>query len=64
MFGCRWWTREERTGHSSTLLPDGRVILIGGDKDNTSEIYNPVTNTSEKGPELPVPFHHHSACYF
>ncbi|HKP70888.1 MAG TPA: kelch repeat-containing protein, partial [Pyrinomonadaceae bacterium] len=30
-----------RAGHTATLLPDGRVLIIGGDCDGTAEIYDP-----------------------
>ena len=37
-----------RSGHTSTLLRDGRVLLVGGDGgtgQTTSEVYDPRTNT-------------------
>ncbi len=39
-----------RWGHSATLLEDGRVLVVGGQKSpsgklDTAEIYNPVTET-------------------
>ncbi len=34
-----------RAGHKTFLLSDGRVLIIGGDKNNTAEIYNPNDNT-------------------
>jgi hypothetical protein len=59
-----------RTGHTATLLPDGRVFAAGGlaamtttpsalyaifDTTNTTEIYNPATNTWTAGPNLRTP---------
>jgi len=48
----------QRSAHSSTLLPDGRVLVTGGSAGNgtlfpttTAEIYNPATNTwTDVGP--------------
>ena len=37
-----------RTGHTATLLPDGTVLLAGGqpfDGSNSAEVYNPATGT-------------------
>ena len=38
--------RVARTGHTATLLPDGRVLVVGGvwPGDATPEIYDPVTD--------------------
>ncbi|HLQ38114.1 MAG TPA: kelch repeat-containing protein [Planctomycetota bacterium] len=59
-----------RMGHTATLLPDGRVFVTGGlqamtvtpspiyaifDTTNTTEIYNPTTNTWAAGPNLRTP---------
>jgi hypothetical protein len=32
-----------RTGHTATLLPDGRVLVAGGNGDATAEVYDPAT---------------------
>lgn len=39
--------RSPRSGHTSTLQPDGRVLIIGGDARGTAEIFDPVVETSE-----------------
>lgn len=59
-----------RMGHTATLLADGRVFVTGGlaamtvqptplqairDTTNTTEIYNPATNTWTAGPNLRTP---------
>ena len=49
-----------RYRHSSVLLNDGRVFIVGGvDNDgrtlNTTEIFDPKTGTSIKGPDMPYP---------
>src|SRR5262245_3480305 len=35
--------RSARTFHTATLLPDGRVLLVGG-SNPTAELYDPSTN--------------------
>ena len=34
-----------RRGHTATLLLDGRVLIVGGDKTGTAELYDPATGT-------------------
>ncbi len=34
-----------RASHSATLLFDGRVLIVGGDKEGTAELYDPTTGT-------------------
>ncbi len=40
-----------RANHKSFLMSDGKVLIVGGDKNNTVEIYDPATNsfTLKKG---------------
>ena len=56
--------------HTLTLLPDGRVLAVGGleilDDGNyvplsTTEIFDPITNTWSPGPDLSQPRASHSA---
>ena len=55
-----------RRGHSSSLLEDGRVLIIGGhgDASTTTEIYDPKTNSFTMGPKLPSGRCNHSASTF
>jgi N-acetylneuraminic acid mutarotase len=53
-----------RAGHAAATLPDGRVMVVGGTTNftdlttaitavlNTTEIYNPATNTWAAGPNI------------
>jgi hypothetical protein len=34
-----------RAGHTATLLLDGRVLVVGGDRTGTAELYDPATGT-------------------
>lgn len=57
----------ERALHSASLLPDGRVLIAGGTSSfvspidiilnatNTTEIFNPATNTWSAGPNMAEP---------
>ena len=55
----------ERRGHTATLLPDGRVLIIGGDNQNgvvgQSEIFDPTGQSSTLGPILTAARTDHSA---
>jgi N-acetylneuraminic acid mutarotase len=55
-----------RARHSSVLLPDGRVAVLGGfytGAIDSVEIYDPSQNTWAKGQKLPEPTCDHSACF-
>ena len=63
---------QARWGHTATLLPDGRVLCAGGYVDNvgwptgptptdTSEIFDPETETFSAGPTLSVARGKHTA---
>lgn len=52
----------DRRGHTATLLPDGRVFIVGGERVTaqnersllkSTEFYNPRTGSFERGPDLP-----------
>jgi uncharacterized repeat protein (TIGR03803 family) len=36
---------EARAGLTATLLPNGKVLVVGGNGDNTAEVYDPVAKT-------------------
>ena len=58
-----------RTGHTLTLLPNGRVLAAGGEDPtgsdylvySTTEVYDPISNTWSPGPDLSEPRGDHSA---
>jgi WD40 repeat protein len=45
-----------RSGHTATLLPDGRVLIVGGDSSNgTAEFYDPSTGKFTAAGSLLMP---------
>jgi hypothetical protein len=48
-----------RAGHTATMLPNGKVLVVGGQNHatnalyNSTELYDPVTNSWSAGPFLP-----------
>ena len=58
-----------RASHSATVLPDGRVLIVGGFGGSgtegapfrTSELYDPVTGAVTAGPELAIGRSGHTA---
>ncbi|WP_224248147.1 Kelch repeat-containing protein [Hyalangium gracile] len=56
-----------RWGHTATLLPDGRVLITGGSAQkwsfflDSTELYDPATNTWSGGARMHVRRLHHSA---
>jgi len=56
---------ERRSDHSATLLPDGRVLIAGGQGSggtlDTTEIFDPWVNTFTRGPRLLTPRAFHQA---
>ncbi|MGA8598003.1 MAG: Ig-like domain repeat protein [Bryobacteraceae bacterium] len=55
-----------RAGHTATLLPDGKVLIVGGVDANGSslssaELYDPATGTFSSAGNLQTPRSYHSA---
>ena len=58
-----------RAGHTATLLPNGQVLVAGGESynyygptpNNSTELYDPSAGLATAGPTLAVPRSHHSA---
>jgi hypothetical protein len=51
---------EPRSGHTATLLPDGKVLIVGGMRRNqdfykSSELYDPSTGKFERSGEMTLP---------
>ena len=34
-----------RSGHTATILADGKILVAGGDAVGSAEIYNPMTQS-------------------
>lgn len=65
-FGASGALREARALATATRLPDGRVLVVGGENDDyamlaTAEIYDPVTEKVTAAAPLPEPRAHHTA---
>ena len=61
---------DRASGHTATLLRDGRVLLVGGEcgectsttfSTNTAEIYDPRTGAWSQTPSMSVPRYRHTA---
>jgi hypothetical protein len=57
---------EPRSGHTATLLPDGKVLIVGGMRRNqdfyrSSELYNPVTGKFQNAGDMAIPRVGHAA---
>src|SRR4051794_7777621 len=57
---------EARVHHTATLLSSGKILIIGGQTGATSvaattEIYDPATGTTTKGPSLGVARMNHAS---
>ena len=54
-----------RAGHTATLLPDGKVLIVGGYNGSTSlasaELYDPATGTFSSAGNLQTPRFYHLA---
>jgi hypothetical protein len=65
-FGPAGSLAEGRSGHTATLLPDGRILFVGGVGRGwtflrSAEIYNPETRRSELVGPMHVPRESHTA---
>jgi transcriptional regulator with XRE-family HTH domain len=57
----KWILNQERAKHTATLLQTGKVLVVGGVDDNTTELYDPATDTWSWGGKLLTPRFDHVA---
>jgi WD40 repeat protein len=50
-----------RSGHTATLLPNGKVLVVGGDSSGSGELYDPATGTWSLTGSLNTPTGGHTA---
>ena len=50
-----------QSGHTATLMPDGRVLLVGGSVPNLGQFFDPATGSFTFGPHLIYPRVGHTA---
>jgi hypothetical protein len=50
-----------RAGHSATLLPDDRVLIVGGSTEMAVELYDPESGSFSRGASMSVPRTAHTA---
>ncbi|WNG27104.1 kelch-like protein [Cystobacter fuscus] len=52
---------DERTHHTATPLPDGKVLVVGGGNRPTAELYDPATGTWSATGSMASPRYDHTA---
>jgi hypothetical protein len=52
---------KERTGHTATLLPGGKVLIAGGGPDSTAELFDPASGTFGAVGDMTTPRQRHTA---
>jgi hypothetical protein len=52
---------EERSGHTATLLPNGKVLIAGGSYDSSAELYDPVAGIFTTTESMTVARQEHTA---
>ena len=50
-----------RAGHTAPLLPDGKVLIAGGDDAGSAELYDPSTGTFTATGSMTTPRQWHTA---